>query len=62
MCARFCVKMVIGNVIRIVSKGTQHGWSKLVGLVGGHVQEACAISEAAEGVSAGNENKTVSKD
>ena len=34
-----------------MSEGTQHGWSKLVGLVGSHAQEeACARSEAAKGV------------
>ena len=47
-------QQVSRQVIRIVSKGTQHAWSKLVGTVGCHVQEeACARSEAAEGALAG---------
>ena len=58
----WCVKMVnrqqfSPEVIRTVGKGTQHGWSKLVGLVGSHVQEeACARPEVAKGLSAGSEN------
>ena len=36
------------EVIRTVSKGTQHGWSKLVGSVGGHVQENSGMESADE--------------
>ena len=38
-----------------MSRGTQHGWSKLAGPVGNHVQnEAGAGSEAAKGVTVRN--------
>ena len=47
-------QQVSSEVIRTVAKGTQHGWSRLVGSVGSDVQEeACAGSEAAEGESKG---------
>ena len=46
------------EVLRTVGEGTQHGWSKLVGLMSSHVQEeACARSEASKGASEGKENK-----
>ena len=46
-------QQVSREVLRTVSKGTQRGWSQLVGL--GHVQEeAYARSDAAEGVSTRN--------
>ena len=45
-------------MIRTVSNSTQHRGSKLIGPVGGHVQEgACASKEAAQGATAGKENK-----
>ena len=48
----------IREVLRAVSRDTQHGWSNVVGLVGKHVQEETqARSEASTGVSAGNENQ-----
>ena len=45
-------KQQIGReVLRSVSKGAQHGWSKLVGLLSSRVQaDAFARSEAAEGI------------
>ena len=54
-----CAKMAINDkFVRTVSTGTQHGWSKLVELVGSHVQgEACARSGPAKGASAGSENQ-----
>ena len=52
-------KQRIGReVFRSVSKGTQHGWSKLLVLVGSRVQEeACPRTETAKGVSETKENK-----
>ena len=31
------------DVVRAVSESTRHGWSQLVGLVGGHVQEEACV-------------------
>ena len=60
-----CRQQFSREVIR-TGRGTEHGWSKLVGPVGRHVQaEACARSGAVEGFKGkmvGHENKKGDKD